>query len=171
MASTASSSSWEWSASLAEHVTSSTSRSRVESTTSIAVTTPPADAMAVATAPTTPWSGAVCSRMVIEYDEAVALTASPSGLGVRTASSGFLGPQVLEEVRGEPVPRRVDDLAHRGPDRPTRGSGQRQLDGDLELGDQRRTPAVRLRDGSQLVPTLHSGLLRGTRGRVVPELD
>ena len=29
-------------------------------------------AIAVATRPTTPWSGAVCSRMVIEYDDAVA---------------------------------------------------------------------------------------------------
>src|SRR3954447_10873756 len=102
------SSSWEWSASLAEHVTSRTSRSRVESTTSIAVTTPPAEAMAGATAPTTPWSGAVCSRMVIEYDDAVALTTSPSGLGVRTASSGFLGAQVLQQVRREAVPHGVD---------------------------------------------------------------
>ena len=33
---------------------------------------PPALAMAVATAPTTPWSGAVCSRIVIEYDDGVA---------------------------------------------------------------------------------------------------
>jgi hypothetical protein len=30
----------------------------------------------VATAPTTPWSGAVCSRIVIEYDEVVAAMAS-----------------------------------------------------------------------------------------------
>ena len=51
---------------LAEQVTSSTSRSRVESTTSIAVTTPPAAEIAVATPPTIPWSGAVCRRMVIE---------------------------------------------------------------------------------------------------------
>ena len=34
----------------------------------MAVTMPPAWLMAVATAPTTPWSGAVCRRMVIEYD-------------------------------------------------------------------------------------------------------
>ena len=33
---------------------------------------PPALAMAVATAPTTPWSGAVWSRMVMEYDDGVA---------------------------------------------------------------------------------------------------
>ncbi len=78
MASTASSSSWEWSASLAEQVTSRTSRSRVESTTSIAVTTPPAAEIAVATAPTIPWSGAVCRRMVIEYDDAVTDTHSAS---------------------------------------------------------------------------------------------
>jgi hypothetical protein len=38
----------------------------------MAVTTPPCEAIAVATAPTTPWSGAVCNRMVIEYDDAVA---------------------------------------------------------------------------------------------------
>src|SRR3954471_3953606 len=114
MASTAASRSCEWSASLAEQVTSRTSRSRVESTTSIAVTTPPADAMAVATAPTTPWSGAVCSRMVIEYDDAVALTRSPSALSSAGASSGFLGAQVLEQVRGEPLTHRVDDLADRG---------------------------------------------------------
>ena len=62
----------EWSASDAEQVTSTTSRSWLESATSIAVTIPPSAAIAVATAPTTPWSGAVCSRMVIEYDDAVA---------------------------------------------------------------------------------------------------
>ena len=45
--------------SLAEQVTSRTSRSWLDSATSIAVTTPPAWAMAVATAPTIPWSGAV----------------------------------------------------------------------------------------------------------------
>src|SRR6187200_1521918 len=61
-----------WSASAAEQVTSTTSRSWLESATSIAVTMPPADAIAVATAPTTPWSGAVCSRIVIEYDDGVA---------------------------------------------------------------------------------------------------
>ncbi|GGO73604.1 hypothetical protein GCM10012276_19630 [Nocardioides deserti] len=33
---------------------------------------PPAWLMPVATAPTTPWSGAVCSRMVMEYDDVVA---------------------------------------------------------------------------------------------------
>src|SRR5215207_1107981 len=38
----------------------------------MAVTIPPSRAIAVATLPTTPWSGAVCSRMVIEYDDAVA---------------------------------------------------------------------------------------------------
>ena len=59
-------------ASAALHVTSTTSRSWLESATSIAVTIPPSRAIAVATLPTTPWSGAVCSRMVIEYDEAVA---------------------------------------------------------------------------------------------------
>ncbi len=62
----------EWSASAALHVTSTTSRSWLESATSIAVTIPPSRAIAVATLPTTPWSGAVCRRMVIEYDEAVA---------------------------------------------------------------------------------------------------
>src|SRR3954462_517775 len=30
---------------------------------------PPADAIAVATAPTTPWSGTVCRRIVMEYDD------------------------------------------------------------------------------------------------------
>ena len=34
-------------------------------------------AIAVATAPTTPWSGAVCRRMVIEYDEVVAAMSAP----------------------------------------------------------------------------------------------
>src|SRR3954447_10803873 len=61
-----------WSASAAEQVTSTTSRSWLESATSMAVTMPPAEAIAVATAPTTPWPGAVCSRIVIEYDDGVA---------------------------------------------------------------------------------------------------
>ncbi|GAA1779352.1 hypothetical protein GCM10009795_026810 [Nocardioides hankookensis] len=42
------------------------------------MTIPPAWAMAVATAPTIPWSGAVCRRMVIEYDEVVAAMLRPS---------------------------------------------------------------------------------------------
>ena len=45
--------------SLAEQVTSTTSRSWLDSATSMAVTIPPAAEMAVATAPTIPWSGAV----------------------------------------------------------------------------------------------------------------
>ena len=53
-------------------MTSSTSRSWLDSATSIAVTIPPAWAIAVATWPTTAWSGAVCRRIVIEYDEVVA---------------------------------------------------------------------------------------------------
>jgi hypothetical protein len=36
------------------------------------VTIPPAWAIVVATCPTTAWSGAVCKRIVIEYDEVVA---------------------------------------------------------------------------------------------------
>src|SRR5262245_8190571 len=69
---TASTSTSAWSASAAEQVTSTTRRSWLESATSIAVTMPPAVAIAVATAPTTPWSGTVCSRMVMEYDDGVA---------------------------------------------------------------------------------------------------
>src|SRR3954447_11537394 len=65
-----SSSSWAWVASLAEQVTSTTSRWWLDSVTSMAVTMPPAVAMematAVATAPTNAWSGAVYSRRVIE---------------------------------------------------------------------------------------------------------
>jgi hypothetical protein len=45
----------------------------LDSATSIAVTIPPSVLMAVATAPTTAWSGAVCRRMVIEYDDVVAV--------------------------------------------------------------------------------------------------
>jgi hypothetical protein len=71
-ASTAATSSREWSASAAEQVTSTTSRSWRDSVTSIAVTTPPPLAIDVATVPTTWWSGAVYNRMVIEYDDAVA---------------------------------------------------------------------------------------------------
>jgi hypothetical protein len=37
----------------------------------------PAEAIAVATAPTTPWSGAVCRRIVMEYDDGVADMRSP----------------------------------------------------------------------------------------------
>ena len=74
-AATAATSSSEREASEAEHVTSTTSRSWRDSVTSIAVTTPPLEAIAVATAPTTPWSGAVYNRMVIEYDDAVAAMA------------------------------------------------------------------------------------------------
>ncbi|GHJ60790.1 hypothetical protein NOK12_33080 [Nocardioides sp. OK12] len=50
---------------------------------------PPAVLMAVATAPTTPWSGAVCRRMVIEYDEVVADldTCSPSAHRAVTGKS------------------------------------------------------------------------------------
>ena len=69
---TASTRSSAWSASEAEQVTSTTRRSWLESATSIAVTMPPAEAMAVATAPTIPWSGRVCSRIVMEYDDGVA---------------------------------------------------------------------------------------------------
>ena len=74
-ASTARTSSLEWASSDAEQVTSTTRRSWRDSVTSMAVTTPPPSAMVVATVPTTPWSGAVCNRMVIEYDEAVAAMA------------------------------------------------------------------------------------------------
>src|SRR5215210_7949880 len=62
----------ECSASAALHVTSTTRRSWLESATSIAVTMPPSRAIAVATIPTTPWSGAVWRRIVIEYDDGVA---------------------------------------------------------------------------------------------------
>ena len=51
----------------------------------MAVTTPPAAAIAVATAPTTPWSGAVYSRMVIEYDDVV--TDTPSALAPGSVTS------------------------------------------------------------------------------------
>ncbi len=57
--STADTSCSAWSESLAEQVTSTTSRSWLDSATSIAVTMPPACEIAVATAPTIPWSGAV----------------------------------------------------------------------------------------------------------------
>src|SRR3954451_22617331 len=70
--STAATTSSAWSASAAEQVTSTTRRSWLESGPSIAVTMPPAAAIAVATAPTTPWSGAVWRRIVIEYDDGVA---------------------------------------------------------------------------------------------------
>ena len=76
-----------WSASLAEQVTSRTSRSCRDSATSIAVTIPPTWEIAVATDPTIPWSGAVCSRMVIEYDEVVAAMAAPSTVGSVTGKS------------------------------------------------------------------------------------
>ena len=59
----------------------------MDSATSIAVTTPPADAIAVATCPTTPWSGAVCRRMVIEYDDAVTDTLTPSPSVAKRASA------------------------------------------------------------------------------------
>ncbi len=42
------------------------------------MTIPPALEMAVATAPTIPWSGAVCRRMVIEYDDVVAAMPHPT---------------------------------------------------------------------------------------------
>ena len=62
----------------------------LDSATSIAVTMPPACAIAVATAPTTAWSGTVCRRMVIEYDEVVADrdTRPPSCPYVVTGKSG-----------------------------------------------------------------------------------
>ena len=50
----------------------------------------------MATAPTMPWSGAVCRRMVIEYDEVVAAMGSPS-IGV--AVTGKSGPPARERVR------------------------------------------------------------------------
>src|SRR3954452_1977025 len=58
--------------SVAEHVTSTTRRSWRDSATSRAVTMPPAEAMPVATRPTTAGSTSVCSRIVIEYDALVA---------------------------------------------------------------------------------------------------
>ena len=63
--------------------------------TSIAVTMPPALEIAVATAPTIPWSGAVCRRMVIEYDEVVAAMGSPS-IGVSV--TGKSGPASRDEA-------------------------------------------------------------------------
>jgi hypothetical protein len=75
-ASAASTSRSAWSESEAEQVTSTTNRSWLDSATSMAVTIPPASAMTVATCPTMPWSRAVCSRMVIEYDEVVAAMAA-----------------------------------------------------------------------------------------------
>ncbi len=53
----------------------------------MAVTTPPPSAIVVATVPTTPWSGAVCNRMVIEYDEAVAAMGRPSPAAEVTGKS------------------------------------------------------------------------------------
>src|SRR4051812_4190588 len=124
-ASTASSSSLACSASLAEQVTSTTSRSWLESATSIAVTMPPACAIAVATAPTTPWSGAVCRRIVMEYDEVVAAMAgtflpapgyrqvSPRVTRVtREPSGGLLGAEVVEQVLREPLAHLRDDAVH-----------------------------------------------------------
>jgi hypothetical protein len=72
IASTLSTTDWLCSESWAEQVTSTTSRSWRDSAMSIAVTMPPACAMVVATVPITPGSGSVYSRMVIEYEEAVA---------------------------------------------------------------------------------------------------
>src|SRR4051794_16779352 len=102
----------------------------------MAVTIPPAWEMAVATAPTTPWSGAVCRRMVIEYDEVVAAMAmtflpargyqqvrsrlrrcdprddsrkrAPVGQGLADLLRGQVGEQVL----GEPLAHLVDHGAH-----------------------------------------------------------
>jgi hypothetical protein len=60
-------------ASMPEQVRSTTSRSCRESATSIAVTIPPCSATTVATCPTSAWSGVVCRRTVIEYDDGVAV--------------------------------------------------------------------------------------------------
>src|SRR3954452_20241889 len=79
-----------WSASAAEQVTSTTRRSWLESATSIAVTIPPALAIAVATAPTTPWSGAVWRRIVMEDDDGVAdmhLTLAVAGSATRASTA------------------------------------------------------------------------------------
>ncbi|GAA4372359.1 hypothetical protein GCM10023146_22650 [Nocardioides caricicola] len=61
----------------------------------MAVTTPPAWAIAVATAPTTPWSGSVCRRMVIEYDEAVAAMPRPSPPASVTGKSRSAMPGIV----------------------------------------------------------------------------
>ena len=76
-----------------EQVTSTTSRSCRDSATSMAVTTPPACAMAVATSPTTAWSGRVCRRIVIEYDEVVAAMdrTLPRGPGYRQVRTRWQG--------------------------------------------------------------------------------
>src|SRR5215470_17692665 len=50
----------------------------------MAVTMPPAWEIVVATVPTTPWSGAVWSRIVIEYDDGVADMLLTLALGIRS---------------------------------------------------------------------------------------
>jgi hypothetical protein len=89
--STAASTSLAWPASAAEQVTSSTSRWWLDSATSIAVTMPPEAAIAVATWPTTAWSGRVCSRIVMEYDDVVAECFAGSGTLPASGEAGVTG--------------------------------------------------------------------------------
>src|SRR3954471_21634798 len=68
----------------------------------MAVTMPLADVMAVATAPTTPWSGAVCSRMVMEYDGGVAdMLLTLVGGGVRPGAASAPAQHPDEEHEGD----------------------------------------------------------------------
>src|SRR3954452_60018 len=93
--------------SVAEHVTSTTRRSWRDSATSRAVTMPPAEAMPVATRPTTAGSTSVCSRIVIEYDALVAalrflrLLSDSSAMPASCRSTGVTGESV--GVASKPV--------------------------------------------------------------------
>src|SRR6478609_10412346 len=51
-------------------------------------------------------------------------------------SGGFGGIQVGQQVLREPVTHLVDDAPHGCLDGPARGAGERQVEGDLERGDQ-----------------------------------
>src|SRR4051794_29157424 len=75
---------------------------------------PPACAIVVATAPTTPWSGAVCRRMVMEYDEVVAAmprTFSPHG-GYRQVGAAVRPPGVTTDTSFALLGRRCKNALH-----------------------------------------------------------
>src|SRR4051812_15372161 len=167
---TASTSTSAWSASAAEQVTSTTRRSWLESATSMAVTMPPAVAIAVATAPTTPWSGAVWRRIVIEYDDGVAdmlITLDESSHGTAVASCPEQDAD--EEHQGDRL-RPCDPAGQGGPVcvvQPAREAAARQRRDRLE----RRERAVRRgqpRRRDQVCDQgLHGGVL--DPGRRTPE--
>ena len=157
-------------------MTSSTSRWWLDSATSIAVTIPPAWAIAVATCPTTAWSGAVCRRIVIEYDEVVALLsawarAQPRGRRGLRASSGRTvaaqrpGGRAGPWRTGRPSsPSRPSSRAARPGPRPEGAAGRRRSPGWSRGGSAPRR-------WGELVPPVHARPLGLPLGRVVVELD